>query len=232
MTTTAWWPVDRDCLPEPDDDDGSPTQSDIDAAVELAAQTMWALTGRQYVVGPVRYRPPVDCRAAWHWNGIPDLAGLRALPGCGCPNEGQAVTLPGPVHRVLSVKLADTELPDDAWRVEGNRLFRVGAAWPPQNLDRPLPEHGTWAVVYERGRPVPAGVGKLTAVLAREFIAACQGSGKCRIPRTLVSTTQRGVTHVFDPSKILAAGKTGIPEIDLFLSGVNPRGLAEPPRVV
>lgn len=202
----------------------------IESAEAVAVHVMWALSGRQFGLTLVRYRPPVACRhrpAEW-W----EIGSLRRAFGCGCPDGGRVVVLPGPVGEVTEVRIGDEALPADGWRLEGDRLYRVGHPWPPQNLDRPLPEAGTWSVVYLRGLPVPAGVDRLTGLLAKEFIAACTGSGKCRLPRTLVGTTARGVVHSFDPAKILAAGKTGIPEIDLFLSAVNPHGLAEPPRVV
>lgn len=213
----------------------------IESAEAIAVHVMWALSGRQFGLTLVRYRPPVACRhrpTEW-W----EIGSLRRALGCGCPDGGRVVRLPGPVAEVVEVRIGDEALPVDGWRLEGDRLYRVGAAWltavavafsgwPPQNLDRPLPEPGTWSVTYLQGLPVPAGVDRLTGLLAKEFIAACTGAGKCRLPRTLVGTTARGVVHSFDPAKILAAGKTGIPEIDLWLSAVNPRGLAEPPRVV
>jgi len=118
------------------------------------------------------------------------------------------------------------------YALEGNALYRRGADWPRQDLGRPLGESGTWSVTYTRGIAVPAGVDRLVGMLAVEFIAACDDDMTCRLPRTMVSTTQRGVTHVFDPSKILAAGKTGLPEVDLWLSAVNPHHLMAAPSVI
>jgi len=86
-------------------------------------------------------------------------------------------------------------------------------------------------VTYRRGTPVPAIGAQWAATLTKEFVKACSGA-KCRIPKRVVSTTARGVTHVFDPSKIIAERATGIEEIDLWLLSVNPNRLSEAPSVL
>jgi hypothetical protein len=40
------------------------------------------------------------------------------------------------------------------------------------------------------------------------------------------------VTHQFDASRILEAGKTGLPEIDLWLAAVNPGRIQYAPAVL
>lgn len=229
------WSVDRSCLtplPVPADPN-NPTavevaaieaaQASRDANEAVAVHVMWALSGRQFGACPVVHRPDGD-----HCAPRPIFPPHR---GC-CPTTGAWVTLPGPVAAVVSVDVAGVPIDPSSWALEGDRLYRTGGhAWPSQNWDRPAGEPGTWSVTYLRGLPVPAGVDKLTGLLAKEFVAACEG-GKCRLPRTVVSTTQRGVTHSFDPARILAAGKTGIPEIDSWLAAVNPHRIAEAPVVL
>jgi hypothetical protein len=152
---------------------------------------------------------------------------------CGCASTCRKsgpgmVHLPGPVGEVTEVRIDDDAALDPSqYAVEGDVLYRRGDSvrWPGQNLSRPLGEPGTWSVTYTRGIPVPAGVDRLTGLLAKEFINACDSTAKCRLPRTVVSTTQRGVTHVFDPTKLLAAGKTGLAEVDMWLAAVNPHHL-------
>ncbi len=95
-------------------------------------------------------------------------------------------------------------------------------------MTRPLDEPGTWSVTYTRGVPPPPGSAKLVGLLAQEFLAACNG-GKCRLPRRVRSVTRQGVTmDMVDPTDVYATGKTGIPEIDLWLSAVNPHRVQEP----
>jgi hypothetical protein len=40
------------------------------------------------------------------------------------------------------------------------------------------------------------------------------------------------VSHVFDPTKMLGSGYTGLPEVDSWLSAVNPHHLLAAPRVI
>ena len=250
---TFTWPVDRTCAPLPDLPD-TPTEQEqaaYDAALasrnaneDVAVSVMWALSGRQFGGEPMMVRP--SPRLGWpaplymhaRWSSATDAGWLPWQPvSCGCHGQcrwtaGTYVHLPGPVYPPtdddpIIVTIGGAVLEPDQYVLEGDVLYRVGGkVWPGQNLALPLGEPGTWSVQYRRGRPLPAGVDKLTGLLAKEFITACDGGGaKCRLPRTVVSTTQRGVTHVFDPSKLLAAGKTGLPEVDAWLSAVNPNRL-------
>lgn len=81
------------------------------------------------------------------------------------------------------------------------------------------------------GTPVPGGVGVLVGTLAKEFLDACSG-GKCRLPRRVQQVSRQGVSYqMVDPTDIYRSGLTGIPEIDIWLSSVNPNRLMAPPRV-
>lgn len=131
------------------------------------------------------------------------------------------------------VTFGDQLVDPNQYTLEGNRLYRTdGSAWPTQNLAQPLPNAGTWSVEYGRGTAPPANVGVLVGLLALEFLSACSG-GKCRLPRRVTSVSRQGVSYqMIDPTDIYATGKTGLPEVDLWLSSVNPAHLSEAPRVV
>lgn len=228
------------------DDPDNPTAEYLAAlarqsnAEDIAIQVLWALSGRQFGVCETTVRPCVEYAHGFgygpfiwtlndgHWLNWP----------CGCVgscvvSNPRSVHLPGPAVEIVAVTINGVTLDASAYQLEGNTLYRKGgAAWPRQDLGRPLGEPGTWSVTYTRGNPVPAGVDKLTGQLAREFIAACDDEDSCRLPRTLVSTTRRGVTNVFDPTKILGAGYTGLTDVDLWLAAVNPNHLAEAPVVL
>lgn len=250
------WQIDRSCLPELPVLSDPPTgeeQAAYDlalarrnAAEDIAVSVLWALSGHQFGACETTVRP---CINDWtiQWGTGPFLspyvlmldAGHWGLHPCGCGvgactvSGPRVVHLPGPVDEIVTVTIDGVVLDDSAYQLEGNALYRTGgASWPRQDLGRPLGETGTWSVTYTLGVAVPAGVDKLVGVLAKEFIVACDSGVKCRLPRTVVSTTQRGVTHVFDPSKILAAGKTGLPEVDMWLAAVNPQHLQEAPAVL
>ncbi|UYP17715.1 hypothetical protein OED52_13645 [Rhodococcus sp. Z13] len=234
------WPVDRSCLPEAETPEEWLKQRH---AEDLAVSVLWALSGRQFGQCPVIARPcPTPC---------PSLSGYSLGPGryplfddgrwlevnCGCYGACEAsgptvIHLPGPVGEIAEVKIEGIVLDEAAYRLEGDRLYRTdGKPWPHQNLLAPLDSDGTWSVTYTRGHPVPAGVGTLVGLLTKEFLAACSG-GKCRLPRRVQSVSRQGVTYqMVDPTDIYASGKTGIPEIDLWLSSVNPIALQQRPVV-
>lgn len=231
------WPVDHTCLPEAESGDGSQ-----DAAVDLAIHVLWALSGRQFGLCPVIVRPciPTDYCTA---NG-PVTSYVLSREGsswltlaCGCPgacvSSGPGmVHLPGPAQSVTEVNLGGEILDEDGYVLEGDVLYRIGANWPAQNLTRPIGYPGAWSVQYLRGNPVPPGVDKLTGLLAREFLTACAG-GACRLPRTVTQVSRQGVSYqIYDPQQIYSSGKTGLSEVDLWLSAVNPNRIQQPPSVI
>lgn len=247
------WPVARECLPAlpevpelaDDADDAeigahAAAQAAYDLALwqrnnaeDCAVQVLWALSGRQYGVREITARPnpPLGFPAS---PVMPVLDGVWTSHVCGCVfncayTRPGAVHLPGPVAEVIEVQIGDTILDQDDWAIEGDVLHRRGdtTVWPVQNLARPLGETGTWSVTYLRGTTPPPHTAQLAGELAKEFLSACAGNDECRLPRSLIGTTQRGVSHTFDPSKILAAGKTGLTEVDLWLAAVNPHQLPQ-----
>lgn len=248
---TLIWPVDKTGLPElaPAPDPVTPewlsSALQHNAALSLASQIMHRLSAGQFGLQEVTARPCPISRPRAHvsgavtsylvswegygWVGVPcGCAGSCRLSG---PN---AVHLPGPVHRVLSVQLADVVLPSNVWTVENNTLYRRDAPWPGQDLGKPIGQQGTWVVRYERGIPVPTGVAALTGLLAKEIhLALTPGDTKCRLPRTVTTVSRNGVTYrAYDPAVIYANGKTGIPEIDLWLASINPHQLMSAPSVI
>lgn len=242
------WPVDDTVLPElpAADDPGRPAALLVrQAAIDLATQVMWSLSGRRFGVCEFLVRPcmqNLDPRFVVGGPGITSYLlsweGDRWLNwSCGCIGVcreagPRAVHLPGPVQSVVEVKIADAVLPVEGYRLEGNTLYRVGANWPGQDLNRPAGEAGTWTVTYTRGEPVPAGVDRLTGILAAEMVKALSDPGKCRLPRNVTTTSRQGVTYqVYDPAVMYANGKTGLAEIDMWLAAVNPNHLMAPPTV-
>lgn len=214
------------------------------AAASLAVQIMHALSGRQFGLYEHTVRP---CRGPLRNDHGPGPVTSYLLSwegdrwinwGCGCIGGcklggPRSVHLPGPVYEVTEVKINDAVLATNVWVVEGNVLYRREAPWPPQDLGKPLGETGTWSVTYQRGIPVPDGVGQLTGLLAKEILSAFDNDGRCRLPRTITTVSRQGVTYrAYDPKAIYESGKTGIPEIDLWLSTVNPSHLVAAPSVI
>jgi len=241
------WPVDRSCLPALPleyEDDYCAKVAALEAAEDMAVQVLWALSGRQFGACPALARPcpanPVTLRftgmshAPWlpvYWGG----QWLNLTCGCGerCEVTGpRVVHLPGPVSEIVTVTIGDEVLAEDGYALEGGALYRKGANWPSQDLGRPLGEDGTWSVEYLRGLPPPAGAGAMTGLLAKEFLAACSDE-KCRLPRNVTGVNRNGVSYqIYDPATLMRSGKTGLSEVDLWLSAINPYALAAAPTVI
>lgn len=241
--TPCTWPIERSCLPTPNTD---AERIKHRHAENLAVGVLWALSGRQFGSCPVTVRPcPTPCTDSW--NGallgnrttfpIYESGGWRTT-GCGCGarcvQAGPGVIhLKGPVTGVTEVSIDGIVLEPEAYRLEGEYLYRLDEkAWPSQDLQSPLGETGTWSVTYNLGHGVPPGVDMLTGILTAEFIGACSPGGKCRLPRRVQSMSRNGVSYqMVDPQDIYRSGKTGIPEIDLWLASVNPKAIMSAPKV-
>ena len=82
-------------------------------------------------------------------------------------------------------------------------------------------------------RPTPDECERLTGLLAKEILAATTGDTKCRLPRNVTRVNSQGVSYeVFNPNSIYDSGKTGLPEVDMWLASVNPAKLPAAPSVV
>lgn len=228
-------------------------------AEDVAVRILYNLSAQQFGLEPTKVRPKVLPR--WRsfddvaLSFVPgslvesDEPGLYKwspggwiASGCGCGGgcpyrSPNAIHLPGPVappteDNPVVVAIDGIEVDPAEYVIEGDILYRRNnRGWPTQNLNRPLGEPGTWSVTYQRGYPPPPEVAILAGGLAKEIYLSVTG-GDCRIPPTLVNTTRRGVSHSFDPSKILEAKTTGLTEVDRWLVAVNPNRLQCAPEVL
>jgi hypothetical protein len=232
---TCEWPVDRGCLPDlpdPGDDTYDAKVAQRNHAENTAIAVLWALSGRQYSCTELTVRP--EPRG---WQGMCDAAPLIEAY---YRNDFRGVTtaqpspltvkLEGPVYEIIDVTVDGVVLDEAEYALENDTLFRIGKAWPRNDMSKPAGYPGTWSVTYVKGQPPPEFVGTFVGQLAAEMIGACE-SGKCKLPRTVISTSRSGVTHVFDPTRMLRAGFTGLPNVDTWLASVNPHGLASTARI-
>jgi hypothetical protein len=130
------------------------------------------------------------------------------------------------VASVIEVLVDGQVVPADAYTVDGNLLVRTdGGVWPlTQDLSAPASAPDTFQVTYVQGLPLPAGGRRsLTALMVELHKASC-GDASCRLPARVTSIVREGVTYSMldDPTALLAAGKTGISEVDMWLASVNP----------
>lgn len=182
------------------------------------------------------------------WHNLTCGCGRRGSCSCDPPAK---IDLPGPVFwspapddttgRVdtgpwgIEVWIDGEKLPEGSLLLlNQSRLLRTdGQGWPDyQHLDRPLTEHDTFGIRYWRGTPVPPGGRRALAALAWELVRACQGDQECRLPDRVREISREGITMTMvDPQEFLTEGRTGITEIDLWLSTVNPTKQRSPSAV-
>lgn len=239
------WPLDPSCLP--DDWSCHPHEwtDEQRAAVEMAQEILTRLTAGQFglcesTVRPCRRRclePPPDwISTAGGTLWTPTIIdGTWINVGCGCWGSCGCgpiceVELPGPIYDILRVVVDGVEVPRSAYTVHDyRRLVRLdGDCFPDcQRLDRPATEPGTWAVTYLVGTPVPPGGRRAIAALAVELWRACNGNGTCRLPSGVTEVVREGITMEFG-TEIFEGGRTGLREVDMWLSVVNPYGTRAP----
>lgn len=119
-------------------------------------------------------------------------------------------------------------------RLRMERLGRgPGGCWPKcQELALADTEPGTFSVTYRPGSPVPQGGLWAAGRLACELLAACDESEECALPANAQRIARQGVSVELTPLLIKAdAFNTGIPEVDLWLTAVNPYKSKMPSRV-
>lgn len=243
------WTLNTDCVP--DWDTFTPEQQA--AGTDLATFVLDAFTGHQFAQCPVTVRPcgercgfpaymtyPVtgfsySGPGPWMvpyildgvWKNCGCAGGCRCAPAC-------RVDLGQPVAEVTEVKVDGLVLDPSAYQLVGRWLARTdgGECWPScQDPATPDTEDHTFAVTFRPGRALPVAGQIAAGKLAGEFARAC-GGGACALPAQLSSLTRQGSQiELLDPVEVLAAGRTGIREVDLFIESVNPSGLRQPSRV-
>ncbi|ONK13139.1 hypothetical protein [Streptomyces sp. MP131-18] len=242
----APWPVDPSCCPGWPDDPGEWTEDHL-AAVQEATDVLWRLTGGRYGLCEEVERPcGIRCAAsspgrtspglgAGHWGETPCGCGQTR---CGCTPRC-AIYLHGPVHSVLAVRHAGTELPTTAYavlpRAVGALLARTdGACWPHhQDLTLPDTAPGTLSVTYLRGLEVPIGGRRAVGRLACEIDKACTpGATGCALPRGVRTVQREGVTYDIVPDGDWAETlRTHMPHIYSWVQLVNPTPGQQRPAV-
>lgn len=231
------WPVNRDCmepLPAEDDPDYAARLAARNDAENKAVAVLFALSGRQFMCTETITRPQPVRRGgvcddaplidAYYRN---DWRGISVSPS---PSP-RAVVLAGPVQQIVTVTIDGVDIDPSEYVLEGDVLYRRTGKWPTNDMSLPRGEPGTWSVTYLQGTPPPEFVAGFVGELAQEMIIACHDQKRCRLPRTVVSTSRSGVSHVFDPTRMLSAGFTGLSGVDTWLASVNPNKLMHAARV-
>lgn len=140
--------------------------------------------------------------------------GCCCVDTCGCVcrfDTGLDVTPWAPVHNVVSWTINGVDQNPGDLEIVGCGTLIVGGptSWP----------NGS-TIVLDAGHPVPS-LGVIAAAnLAVELFNRACGSDRCRLPDNITSASgPDGGTLSFQTiGELVAAGLTGIPETDLFIS--------------
>lgn len=98
-----------------------------------------------------------------------------------------------------------------------------------QELNCACPGRQRLRVTYNAGSTLTASARAAVIALAHELylrVSPCDECGVCRLPMRTTSVTREGISYnIGDPLDAtgLAVGGTGLPDVDLWLRGVNPR---------
>lgn len=179
--------------------------------------------------------------------------GCGCAPGpnrdsCGCGTGPDRLDLPGPVvwdrpgsvsldreaDRYELVVFVDGEELDegvDFTLYPKGKLYRAQPhTWPTcQDLMADFDAPGAFSVLYWRGIRVPIGGRRAVTTLACEIYKKCVGDSSCALPERVTSITRDGMSFtMIDPMRFLDQGRTGLADVDLWLSTVNPSGALQP----
>lgn len=190
-------------------------------AIAAAVRSVWALTGRQLGVAEVTLAPWVPYIPPDYYRA-PGFPFTRPYS----PNSRysgdryRSVLLPGPVVEVREVLIAGLPMTEPEWALQlpVGRLVKRQGAWPSQDLTWPI-----FTVRYVRGTPVPSDANTAAGLLAYELLKARVGAKACALPARTREVSRAGISiSMAAPEDLFAAGLTGVPAVDSFITSVNP----------
>ena len=183
----------------------------VEASIAAATAILYDLSGKRFSGECSERRRP--CRAS-------AACGCASFHLCSCVG-GDTIVLPRRHVRAITEVLIDGAAFTDFRFYKPNWLVRTDDEYWPccQDLTRDLTEDDTWSVEYTYGIDPPEAGKNAARVLTSELVKACTQDASCRIPVGAVSLTRRGVTYDLSETE----GRTGISEVDLWLSSVNPK---------
>lgn len=234
----------------PDADDEA-----VPAAVEAATEVLWMRSGRFLGTRLVTVRP---CARPDHsWTGTWDPSWGTAVTwgqgwchcrqssaSCRCGAGPSEIRLGiGPLLDVTRVMVdgvevldADRQVQESEWLVYLADADGRPRYWPTRHnrLDLPDTEVGTFSVTARVGTPVPR-IGKLAAIeLACSLLAETGGCTDCGPPKNASTVTKDGVTYelISLAEALVNSDSFPLPQVQAFLSSVNPQKLQRRARVL
>lgn len=216
----------------------------VTLAIGWASDVLYDLSGQRWSgVCTDTVRPLGDhrCRQASSWQPRQPFAwpwlseGDAVLQsggwyGAGCYGVPEVDLGVYPLVSITEVLLDGAALDPASYRIDNSRLLtRVdGQGWPCwQDVTKATDQLGTWSVEFEYGAAPPDGGTGSAMIFAKELALALAGSTSCRLPSRTQQVARQGVTIVAYPQSILDGGRTGLPEVDLWLGSVNPKKIRQ-----
>lgn len=241
---TAWATIeDMELMPDFDPDDQIEPQVKSDK-LTMATAILYRLSGNQFPgLCTVTIRP--SRRSNWdasllgygwssnypadpYWNSSWGTCTCSSWDACTCSGIDEISLGTDSLVSIGSVKIDGATLAPSKYRIDNFKtLVRTdGQMWPvSQDMSQPSTAVGTFEVTFTYGHSIPVDAKSCAARLAYEFCKAYRGADNCLLPERIQSFNRAGVSAVvIDPMKFFDDGKTGIYEIDLWLSSVNPTG--------
>lgn len=211
----------------------------------IASTLLYAATGRQFPgICSDSIRP---CQSGGGFQTLAYTASGGSRPiavegragecsgGLGCFVHS-AVLLPHrPVRSITEVVIDGATVPSTDYSLVDRRwLVKAEGSWPcHQNLGLQDGEPDTWSVTYDYGVAPPAGGAEMAAIYGCELAKGCANDDSCRLPRRVQSITREGITQVLiDPFDFLNEGRTGLYEVDAWITSLNPQGADRAGKVI
>lgn len=193
----------------------------VQSAIEVASDILYRFSGQQWPGLCTETMRPVRI-------GLPPGSVRPFLPVYLA--SADILVLPRATVTGITQVLIDGVAFTDFLLYNPNWLVRTdNELWPrAQRLDLATTAVDTWSITYAYGEEPPEGGQHSARILTTELVKACVSDTTCRIPTGAVSLTRRGVTY--DLSAV--EGRTGLADVDLWLSSVNPQSRTRRARVI
>lgn len=144
------------------------------------------------------------------------------------------INLPASTRTIVSVTVGTETLDPSAYTLRDGQLVRLdGRRWP---CSCDGLNDGT-QVSFLWGADPPASAVRMAGRYAWEVALAFEGgdcANACRLPKDAETITRNGitVTRRTDVGEVLAAGRTGLPEVDSWLAAVRYGDTNAPAQIV
>lgn len=201
---------------------------DYEALLWQASEVLYGLTGRQWSGERTSTRRLDRVGERLCWCSIGGLAAAawpapRLLWAYFTNPGGRVLQLPDPpVVEVLTVLVDGDPVAVEAQLPVGLLRRADGAPWPDDGVE----------VTYRHGLAPPVGGHRAAIQLTLELGKAWAQDKSCRLPQRVQTIVREGVTVTFvDKFEALDQGRTGVYEIDLWITSVNPAKLTRRSRV-